>query len=349
MKFKINQTYIKKTIKNLSLIPSPTGMTDVAVNFVAKELDKFKIKYTRTNRGSLIARVNGKKKSPCITFSAHLDTLGAMVRGVKSDGRINVFSIGGYNWNSVHGEYVTIHTSKGKTYRGTCLPACASVHVFTGDVMNKPKKFEDMEIRLDEDVENAEDVAKLGISVGDYISFDTRIEVLKNGFIKSRYLDDKAGVVSILAMLEALSLMKKKPERDVCIVFSTFEETGSGVSGIPEDSREFFAVDMGVIGGEHEGDEKKVSICPMDGSGPYSRDLFIHLVNLAEKDKLEHAKDIFIYYGSDASGVSRACIDVKTALIGPGVHASHALERTHVKGIEQTSKLILAYVFNPLP
>lgn len=341
MNISISNDYILSALKELCAIPSPTGMTSAAIDRCASRLEEAGLSPRRTQRGALIATFG--PAGARTVFSAHVDTLGAMVTAVKGDGRLALCAIAGLYFPSVEGEYVTVHTRSGKTYRGTCLVVKPSMHVWGKGEMDKlERKAENMEIRLDELVEKREETLALGISPGDPISFDPRFEATPAGYIKSRFLDDKAGVVAILAALDALRRAGAAPARAAGVHIATHEETGGGVPGLPDDTVEFIAVDMGVVGGACSGSERKVSLCPLDSSGPYDRGLFHRHVALCEKLGLPHAIDVYPHYGSDGSQVARTGRDVRVGLIGPGVHASHHVERTHLEGIAATARLIAA-------
>ena len=105
---------------------------------------------------------------------------------------------------------------------------------------------------------------------------------------------------------------------------------------------------MGAIGDGQTSDEYTVSICAKDSSGPYHYDLTRHLVELAKQQGIEYKLDIYPYYGSDASAAIRAGFDVKHALFGPGIEASHAYERTHIDSLKHTAALLEAYVLSPM-
>ena len=126
-------------------------------------------------------------------------------------------------------------------------------------------------------------------------------------------------------------------------MFSVYEEVGHGMSWIPEDIKELLSVDMGSIGLDLECSEYDVSICAKDSSGPYDYELRCILEELCEKEGIPYVTDIYPFYGSDASAALSAGYDFKTALIGPGVFASHGYERTHMDSMKATLDLILAY------
>lgn len=336
---------LKKTVELLA-IPSPVGYTHMAIEWVRKELESLGVKkYNITKKGALIAYVKGKDSNYKKMISAHVDTLGAVVKKVKKNGRLEITNVGGFAWGSVEGEHVTIHTLSEKTYTGTILPIKASVHVY-GDVAREmPRTEETMEIRIDEDVKTAEDVFKLGILQGDFVSLDPRTRVLENGYIKSRYLDDKLCVAQILTYLKYLKDNKLKPRTDLYIYFSNFEEIGHGVSVFPEDLDEFIAVDIGLVAGEDaHGDEKKVNIIAKDSRSPYDYTLRKKLQEAADKNKIQYTVGVHNRYGSDATTAILQGFDFKYACIGPNVDATHHYERCHNDGIVETIKLLIAYL-----
>ena len=336
---------LKKTVELLA-IPSPVGYTHMAIEWVRKELESLGVKkYNITKKGALIAYIKGKDSNYKKMISAHVDTLGAVVKKVKKNGRLEITNVGGFAWGSVEGEHVTIHTLSEKTYTGTILPIKASVHVY-GDVAREmPRTEETMEIRIDEDVKTAEDVFKLGILQGDFVSLDPRTRVLENGYIKSRYLDDKLCVAQILAYLKYLKDNKLKPRTDLYIYFSNFEEIGHGVSVFPEDLDEFIAVDIGLVAGEDaHGDEKKVNIIAKDSRSPYDYTLRKKIQEVADKNKIQYTVGVHNRYGSDATTAILQGFDFKYACIGPNVDATHHYERCHNDGIIETIKLLIAYL-----
>jgi putative aminopeptidase FrvX len=287
--------------------------------------------------------VPGKNNGYPIGISAHVDTLGAMVRSVKANGMLRFSLIGGFMLGSVENEYCQVHTRDGRTYDGTILTTKPSVHVYD-EARDLKREEAAMEIRLDEPVASKEDVQRLGIGTGDFVSFDPRLQIKPNGYIKSRHLDDKAGVAAVFGLLELLHRNRLTPRSGVKVFISTYEEVGHGSSFIPDDIEELIAVDMGALGDDLNGSERDVSICAKDSSGPYDYGMVSRFIELAKQHQLRHAVDIYPHYGSDATAALRAGSNIRAGLIGPGVHASHSMERTHIEAIENTAALLAAYV-----
>ncbi len=337
--------YLIENLEKLLKIPSPTGNTEKAIEFVEEKFLELGISTRKTTKGALIATVEGVNKDREVTLSAHVDTLGAMIKEIKGNGRLKITQLGGYVWNTVEGEHVIIETLEGKTYTGTMMTTKASSHVHGEMTKSIERNADNMEIRIDERVSSKDDTLKLGINVGDFVFFEPRIVVTESGFIKSRHLDDKAGVISLLGIAKHLVDSNITPNYTTNFFISTYEEVGHGAStSIPEKTFEFIAVDMAAPGDGQTSDEFSVTICAKDSSGPYDYELRKRLINLAQEESLNYKIDIYPYYGSDGSAALRAGYDFKVGLIGPGVDASHSFERTHIEAIENTIKLGIAYL-----
>lgn len=331
-------------LKELVTIPSPSGNTNEVITYVEKYLNELNVETYRNRKGGLIATIPGKNTSQHRMLTAHVDTLGAIVKEIKPSGRLKLDLIGGFKFNSIEGEYCQIETSSGQKYTGTILMHQTSVHVYK-NADKAERNQENMEVRIDEVVKNADDVRKLGIEVGDFVSFDPRVEITKSGFIKSRHLDDKASVAILLQLIKQINNENMTLPYTTHFLISNNEEIGyGGNSNISPETVEYLAVDMGAMGDGQSTDEYTVSICVKDASGPYHYGLRKNLVELAKENGIEYQLDVYPYYGSDASAAIRAGHDIIHGLVGPGIDSSHAFERTHQSSIENTSKLLYHYI-----
>ncbi len=341
MKQKYTKLAVTQT-ETLCRIPSPSGFTKLATDYLIKECKQLGFKPSSSRKNSVLVDIGGEGNP--IVLAAHVDTLGAMVRAIKSNGRLRLTKIGGYPENNIEAENCIIHTRIGKEYSATIQLENPAVHV-NSELGKTERSDKNVEVVIDEKVSNKKDVGKLGISAGDFISFDPRTIITKSGFIKSRHLDDKASAGILLSFATLVSDIEIKLNRKVYLLFTTYEEVGhGGASGIPEDIEEMISVDMGAVGDDLETDEHKVSICAKDSGGPYDYDVTTKLVELAKEHNLNYALDIYPHYGSDVEATLRAGYDIKHALLGPGVSASHGYERTHQEGLENTLKLLIAYL-----
>jgi putative aminopeptidase FrvX len=343
----INKDYIMNSMVTLLTTPSPSGDTDVAINYVDDCFKALGIKTKRTIKNALIATIPGEDDSKHRTLSAHVDTLGAMVKEIKSNGKLKLTQIGGYAWSTIEGEYCTISTEENGEFAGTILFNQASTHVHGAKVNDTKRSGDNIEVRIDEKVHSKKDTEALGIQVGDFVHFDTRTDVTPSGFIKSRHLDDKACVACLLGMAEHLVKNKLTPKYTTHFYISNYEEVGHGSSAaIPPKTFEFLAVDMAAPGDGQESSEYAVTICAKDSSGPYDLELRRRLIKLAKEADLDYKIDIYPFYGSDASAALRAGWEIKHGLIGPGVDASHSFERLHEDSIDATVQLGLLYILD---
>jgi len=331
--------YIVEEIINLCQIPSPTGYTFKATEYVLEKLQEFGYKPELSHKGSVLCHLGGQGRG--IVLAAHLDTLGLMVRALKDNGRLRFTKIGGFPDNYLETENCTVHTREGESYSGTVQMINPAVHV-NSELKKEPRNDETMEVVLDEKVFTKEDLLKLGLSAGDFISLDPRTKVTASGFIKSRHLDDKASAAVLLGLAKYLTENPIEFTQSTYLLFTTYEEVGHGAATfLPEGIVDFISVDMGAVGSDLTTDELKVSICAKDSHGPYDYNLTTALIKTAKENNLNYAVDIYPFYGSDAEAALTAGYDLCHALIGPGVSASHGYERTHKEGLENTFKLLV--------
>ena len=340
----MNQDYIIKILQELCETPSPSGFTGRAMEIVERELKSFNMPVFHARKGSLTSLITGRNKVAKKALAAHVDTLGAMVKDIKSNGRLVITTIGGVTGNSIECENCTVHTMEDKDYSGTVYTIKPSTHIHS-DARTLERSIENMEIVLDEKVFSRKDVEELGIEIGDFISFDPRFRVTEKGFIKSRHLDDKASVAIILGVCKHLYDNNITPEDTIQLIFTVHEEIGHGGScGISHEVEELLCIDMGAPGIGQNSDEYAVSICAKDSGGPYNYELKNKLVTLAKEKGIDFKVDIYPFYGSDGGAALRAGYDLKVGLIGAGIYASHSYERTHINSVMNTAKLILAFV-----
>jgi len=326
-------------LRDLVAIDSPSGYTDAAARFCFDAMAGFGWEPRMTKKGAVACALGDK---PVLAIAAHLDTLGAIVSGILPSGHLAIHTLGGLSLNMAEGEYCRIRTLDDKVYEGTLLLRNPSVHV-NRETSKTERKIDTVYVRLDEAVQNPEDTTKLGIRIGDIVCLDPRYRELDNGYIKSRFMDNKAGCLVLFELAKRIAAAGKT--FPVELFFSNYEEVGHGASaGYAPDIEELLVIDMGVVGDGVAGDERACSICAKDSTGPYDYGFRRNLVRLAEANDIPFRLDIYPFYGSDGSAALRAGHEFRVALIGPGVAASHGVERTHREGIQATVDLCMAYL-----
>ena len=334
---------IQKTVEILA-IDSPSGFTNEVAEWTKKEFEILGFDAKITNKGGVLVDFGGEDANDGLFLEAHADTLGGMVCEVKSNGRLKLTKLGGLSPNNGEAENVKIYTRDGKIYEGTFQLNNASYHV-NGDYNNCLRNFDNMEVVIDEDVNNAAETRKLGIEVGDIVCFDPRTRVTESGYIKSRFLDDKLSVGILLAFAKYLKDKNITLKRRTYAHITVYEEVGHGGSAsVPNGVTEAIGLDMGCVGDGITCTEKQVSICAKDSRGPYSYDVTTKLINAAKRENADYAVDVYPYYGSDVDATLSAGYDIRHGLIGPGVYASHGYERSHIDGAWNTLKILKGYL-----
>lgn len=340
-----NKPLYQTLARDIFTLESPTGYTHQVIDYIKKLLIEWGYHPQLMGKGNLLLEVAGRDSSKTVATSAHVDTLGLMVRSINRDGTLSLTKLGGPIVSTLDGEYCTVVTRKGVSFTGTIISTSPSVHVYK-DADTKSRDIDNVVVRLDEKVHSAQGVRELGIDNGDIVMYDPKFTWTEKDFLKSRFIDDKASVVLLLTLLKTWKDNNVQPAFRTLIYFVTYEEVGHGAATVDPTISEFVTLDMGCVGQDLAGNEYAVSIAAKDSGGPYDYQLTTKLIELSQKHHIHYVVDIFPFYGSDVGAAWRAGGDFKGALIGPGVHASHGMERTHVEAIQATYELIESYLLN---
>jgi len=344
---RIDKDYLLGKLFELLEIPSPSGYTDAIVRFVGGELESLGIAFELTRRGAIRADLPGSISEPDRALVAHLDTTGAMVTRLKRNGRLALAPIGNWSSRFAEGARVSILTGRGR-HRGTVLPLKASGHVYGHEVDTQPVRWSQVEVRVDEDVASEQALDDLGFRVGDYVAFDPAPEVTDAGYINARHLDNKAGVACLLTAARALREAGATLPIDCHLLFTIFEEVGSGASAVlHQDVAEMVSIDNAAPAPGQNSTERDVTIAMMDSSGPFDYHLSQRIIALAEEHAIPHRRDVFRHYRSDAASAVEAGNDIRTALVCFGVDGSHGNERTHIDCLVNLTRLLTLYMQSP--
>lgn len=336
--------YVLEQTKKVLSIDSPTGYTKDVADYVMSAYEALGYHPVKTVKGGVLVEIGGEDEKDAILLEAHMDTLGAMVREIKGNGRLKLSPLGGMNPNNAEAENCRIITRFDGKYEGTFQLENASIHV-NGEYNDTKRSYDNMEVVLDENVTSEEETRKLGIMEGDIVAFDPRTTITEKGYIKSRFLDDKLSVGILLGFAKFLKEEKITTKRKIYHHITVYEEVGHGACGtVPEGVTEILSVDMGCIGDTLQCNEHQVSICAKDSVGPYNYEVVTNLIKAAKEHNIDFAVDVYPHYGSDADAALEAGYDCRHGLIGAGVYASHGYERSHVDGARNTLELLKAYL-----
>lgn len=342
----LDMAYVRKCLLELLEIPSPTGFTDDVVHYAGERLEALGLDFALTRRGAIRANIEGRDESPGRAIVAHLDTIGCMVKQLKSNGRVELVPVGTWSSRFAEGARVTVFTSE-RRLRGTILPLKASGHTYGDAVDTQPVAWNAVELRVDEQSYTRSDLERLGIQIGDYVAVDPQPEITDTGYINSRHLDDKAGVAVLLAAAKAIVESGLRIPVETHLLFTLSEEVGSGASHVlQQDVAEMVTIDTATIAPEQNTSERGVTIAMQDSDGPFDFHLSRKLIALCEENDIYHTRDIFRYYHSDSASAIDAGNDIRTSLVCFGTDATHGWERSHFESLEALGRLLMAYMFS---
>lgn len=344
----IDTDYLWDVLLGLLEVPSPSGYTDHIVHHTVELLNSLEIKSELTRRGAIRARMTGRQTDPARSIVAHLDTLGAMVSGLKENGRLSILPIGTWSARFAEGARVTIFSDEG-AHRGTILPLKASGHVYHEEVDTQPVSWDNLEVRVDQCCANVPQLEELGFHVGDFVAVDPTPEITPEGFVVSRHLDNKAGVAAMLAAAKAVKEADIRLPVSCHLLFTISEEVGSGASAVLHGNvAEMVSIDNSTPAPGQNSSEYGVTVACMDSSGPFDYHLTHHLLELSRIHGLRHCRDVFRHYRCDAAAAVEAGNDLRTALICFGADASHGYERAHVDSLRAVADLMALYMQSEL-
>lgn len=343
MKYQIDSEFTKECFRELVEVASPVGYSLEMKPVFEGLATKLGFAVSYDNKGTPYITVEGQDNGKTVQVTAHLDTIGLLVRGIDSNGWLRVRQLGGVNYGTLDGETVTVFTRDGRRYAGLLMCREHSVHVFREDA-RAARTEDNMVVMLDEPVSSPEEVRKLGIRNGDIIDIQARCQFTENGYIKSRYIDDKACVSCILTALKYMREQELKPRFRTLFSFPYSEETGTGGTYVPAEVSEIIAMDIGLIGPGLEGTDRKVCICAKDATVHYDYELTSHLIRLAEKNGIDYAVDVYNNYGTDGRAALTAGNNLRAVVFGMGTYCTHGMERTHMDSVNATTQMLLSYL-----
>ena len=338
-----DEKYCLDQFQKLLAIDSTTGQYREIQNYVCEEIARLGFPMEVTHKGGVIADLGGEGNDLVIT--AHLDDIGLMVRRINADGTLNVCRVGGLYPFYCLMENVRVYTRDGQVYTGSVCRTPGSVHVTEEELrVDGPDYRKNICIVLDMPVKTAADTRALGIETGDMIALEPRF-TMSGGYIKSRFVDDKACAAVLLAVMKTVKEQGLRLNRRVLAYFAMYEEIGHGTTYLPAGVKDILAIDIAPTGPDQTSDERKVTIFAKDSRFPYHYEFANELRATAKRCGADYVMDVFTpHYGTDGDASVTAGYDIRHAGIGPGTLNSHGYERTHIDGLRNVYDLTLAYI-----
>ena len=342
----VDTDYLCEVMLELLRVPSPSGRTDAVMQIIEDRLATLGVDISVTRRGVLRADLAGVTPGVRRAIVVHADTIGCMVKRLKPNGRLEVVPVGTHSARFAEGAHVSVLTdTMDRVITGTVLPLQSSGHAYGDDIDTQGVGWHQVEIRVDDPASSEADLRSLGIDVGDFVALDAAPQITAGGYIKSRHLDDKAGVAACMAAVKAVVESGVTPPVGARLLVTIGEEVGFGAThGFGEDIAELVAVDNAVVAPEQASREDCANIAMLDETGPFDFHLSRRLVALAHEHNIPAVRDVYRHYRSDAAPALESGVEARTALVGFGVESSHGHERTHLSGLAHVAHLLALYL-----
>lgn len=340
----MDNTFFRNTLIELLDIDSPTGLYFDIENYILSFVREMGFTPNCMRKGGVWFDMGGD--GDVLYIMSHCDTIGLVVNGINPDGTVQVTYIGGLRAHSSERANVRLYTKKGNVYTGTIQRTHSCVHSAPIGFNEEPANYDtNLCLVLDEKVCSKTEVEALGIQRGDIVALCPDFVFTDNGFIKSRFLDDKVNVALILTLINELHANEMKLKKHVIWGFTMYEELGHGGSWIPANVQDVMSVDIASSSITTTSTEDAVTIYTQDTRFPYHYGMLQELIKTAEASEIKYNLDMmYPKGGTDSDSTILAGYDVRHAAIGPGVIGSHGYERTHMDGILATYQLIKDYI-----
>ena len=341
--FGIDPQFLIDTTREFIETPSPVGYYPETGALLEKKAAEYGYQVEWDRKRTPYIKIEGEDTSKTVMLGAHLDTIGLVVRGFNDDGTLRVRRLGGVSYPSLEGVSVNVICRDGKKVPGWMVAEKHSVHVFEGS-RDMPRDEDHEFVKLMADVKNPADARALGICEGCVIDPDPHFQSFENGYMLSRYIDDKACVACAFGVLEYLKATGKKPKYNTWLSFPIYEEIGHGGAYVPEEVSEFVALDITLIGPDYDSDEHQVGVVASDAHGPYDWELTNKLAACAKAAGCNWNQQVCFHFSTDAMAAYVNGMNLAAGACGPACYSTHGRERTHVDSLVETTKLAIAYV-----
>ncbi|MBN1422944.1 M42 family metallopeptidase [Candidatus Fermentibacteria bacterium] len=260
--------------------------------------------------GNLFA-VSGNPGGPTIMVAAHTDEVGLLVSGVEPEGFLRVAPLGRSDARVLPGQEVVVQSASGGRIFG--IVGSPSPHITQESQRSVVSPVEAQFVDIG--ARSADDVASLGIQIGDPAVLNAEFRELPGRMVMGKALDDRAGCALLVMALKHLATI----ELDVRLVaaFTCQEEVGvrgATVAGYRINPDVAFALE-GTAAGDFPGIErhrvpvaigKGVALTIADNRLLAHRGLFRFVEEVAERHGIPHQTKRPLFGGTDAGALHMA-------------------------------------------
>jgi putative aminopeptidase FrvX len=188
-----------EALEKLSNANGVTGREDEVRELMKKYLKPYVDEIREDRLGNLIAFKKGNKDAPTVMLAAHMDEVGLMIKNIKKKGFLQFAKVGGIDDRILLAQKVIVHTDKGPL---TGVTGSKPVHIQTE--AEKKKVIEADRLFIDVGARDKDEAEKMGVQVGDVVSFDTKFVRISENVVLGKAFDDRVGCVMMIETLRRL-------------------------------------------------------------------------------------------------------------------------------------------------
>jgi len=208
---------VVETLEKLSNACGVAGREDEVRKIMKELLKPYVDEISEDKLGNVIGVKKGEKNAPKIMLAAHMDEIGLFVKTISKEGFLQFAKIGGIDDRILLAQKVLVHTEKGPLHG---IIGSKPPHIQKEEERKKVLTFD--ELFIDIGAESLEEARKMGVKIGDPVSFDIKFARIGNDVVIGKAFDDRVGCA---VMIEAMKMLKKT-ECTVYAVGTVQEEVG---------------------------------------------------------------------------------------------------------------------------
>jgi putative aminopeptidase FrvX len=336
-------------LEKLSNANGVTGREDDVRNLMKKYLKPYVDEVKEDRLGNLITFKKGNRDAPTVMLAAHMDEVGLMVKNIKKKGFLQFAKIGGIDDRILLAQKVIVHTDK-----GPLVGVVGSKPVHIQNEAERKKVIEADKLFVDVGAKDKEEAEKMGVQVGDVVSFDITFARLTDGVVLGKAFDNRAGCA---IMVEAMRRLQNV-DCNVYAVGTIQEEVGlrgATIAAFQVEPDMGIALDTTVAGdtpgvGEGEAPAKM-------GEGPVltvaDAGLIAHprvlrlLVDSAKQNSIPYQLETGIRGATDAARIALSREGVPSGVVSIATRYIHSPSAIlNLDDVEKAVELVVAAVGN---
>jgi len=331
-------------IAEMVLCHSPSGVETEINHYLIQAFTALGVEHWQDPADNIIAKIPGQQPERAVAITAHKDEIGAIVKAVEPNGRVQVRKLGGaFPW--VYGEGAMDLLGDRATISGVL--SFGSRHVSHESPQHDQQK--DTPVRWEtawiETLRSAEELAAAGVRPGTraVVGKHRKAPLRLGDHIASYTLDNKASLAILLELARTL----KRPPVTVYLVASAKEEVGA-IGALYFSQRQpleaLIALEICPISAEYPIEPGPDPVLlSQDGYGLYDEGLNQELRAAARTTGIPLQLAAISGFGSDGSIAMKLGHVCRAACLGFATHNTHGYEIAHLEAIRRCIPLLRQY------